>query len=33
VLHATPAGRPVYARMGYATTNEFQVYIGAGAAG
>jgi GNAT superfamily N-acetyltransferase len=33
VLHATPAGRPVYARMGYAPTNEFQVYIGAGAAG
>ena len=29
VLHATPAGRPVYARMGYADTNLFRVYVGA----
>lgn len=28
VLHATPAGRPVYTRMGYAPTNTFRVYIG-----
>lgn len=28
VLHATPAGRPVYTRMGYAPTNEFQIYVG-----
>jgi ribosomal protein S18 acetylase RimI-like enzyme len=28
VLHATRAGRPVYARMGYAPTNEFQIYVG-----
>jgi hypothetical protein len=33
VLHATPAGRPMYTRMGYAATNEFQIYIGAGATG
>ncbi len=28
VLHATPAGRPAYTRMGYAPTNEFQIYVG-----
>lgn len=28
VLHATPAGCPVYTRMGYAPTNTFRVYIG-----
>jgi GNAT superfamily N-acetyltransferase len=28
VLHATPAGRPVYTRMGYAPTNLFRVYVG-----
>lgn len=28
VLHATPAGRPVYTRMGYVPTNGFQVYVG-----
>jgi ribosomal protein S18 acetylase RimI-like enzyme len=27
VLHATPAGRPVYTRMGYADTGNFQVYV------
>jgi ribosomal protein S18 acetylase RimI-like enzyme len=28
VLHATPAGRPVYTRMGYASTNTFHVFVG-----
>lgn len=28
VLHATPAGRPVYTRMGYEDTNNFHVFVG-----
>lgn len=28
VLHATPAGRPVYTRMGYEDTNAFHVFVG-----
>jgi GNAT superfamily N-acetyltransferase len=28
VLHATPAGNPVYTRMGYRPTSTFHVYVG-----
>lgn len=28
VLHATPAGSPVYTRMGYRPTSTFHVYVG-----
>jgi GNAT superfamily N-acetyltransferase len=28
VLHATPAGSPVYTRMGYRATSTFHVYVG-----
>ena len=31
VLHASPAGRPLYASMGYRVTGEFMMYMAGGA--